>query len=128
MGDGCGLSVFQTMLPRYNIAMERHQDIDERALFLAKAIVEKVELGSIDSRMHQARRLCLKWLATQPCSDLNRWNEILAEGWELSRKVLLDPSEEGVRLRQSNPFCGVLSPKMRWTLLKDFAKLESKSA
>lgn len=108
--------------------MDRHQDIDRRALFLAEAIVREVESNSIDDSMSQARDLCLKWLATHPCFDLNHWNEILAEGWELSRKVLLDPSEEGDRLRQSNPFCGVLSPKMRWKLLKDFAKLESKPA
>jgi hypothetical protein len=30
------------------------------------------------------------------------------------RRILLDESDEGQRLRQSDPFCGILTPEERW--------------
>ena len=37
------------------------------------------------------------------------------------RAVLLDESDEGQRLRQNDPFCGVLTPKERWAIYRESA-------
>jgi len=37
------------------------------------------------------------------------------------RAVLLDESDEGQRLRQSDPFCGVLTPRERWEIYRQAA-------
>ncbi len=49
------------------------------------------------------------------------WQEILNQNWESVRKVLLDESEEGKRLRQSTPFAGVLTPQERWEIYRRFS-------
>ena len=38
---------------------------------------------------------------------------------EHQRAVLLDESEEGQRLRQSSPFCGILTPRERWAIYRE---------
>jgi hypothetical protein len=49
------------------------------------------------------------------------WDRILEQEWEAIRLLLLDPGEKGRRLRQSNPFCGVLSPRERWEIYRRIA-------
>jgi hypothetical protein len=49
------------------------------------------------------------------------WSVIMTRPWEEIRTILLDESEEGQRLRQSDPFCGILSPEERWEIYRDFA-------
>ena len=36
--------------------------------------------------------------------------------------MLLEESESGQRLRQSTPFCGVLTPRERWAIYKDWSE------
>ena len=49
------------------------------------------------------------------------WGRILELEWEAIRPLLLDPGEEGRRLRQSSPFCGILSPRERWEIYRRVA-------
>ena len=51
---------------------------------------------------------------------LEEWPGLLSGDWSGIRAKLLDEGEEGQRLRQSNPFTGVLSPAERWEILRRF--------
>ncbi len=99
--------------------METHLDIDLRSLHLAKAIINKIESNPAIQGQQKAIDNCNRWLATNPCSAINEWREILNRPWSEVKVVLLDKSEEGKRLRQSNPFCGILTPQERWQVYKN---------
>jgi hypothetical protein len=38
--------------------------------------------------------------------------------WEEVRRILLEESDEGQRLRQTDPFCGILTPAERWEIYR----------
>jgi hypothetical protein len=98
--------------------MTSHDDINRRSLELACAVVRRVDADPQHAALADARRRCARWLQTAPCSDLLQWKELLLQPWDAVRAVLLDPSEAGQRLRQSNPFCGVLTPRERWDVYR----------
>lgn len=56
---------------------------------------------------------------------LAEWEGILAQGQQATLAALTEDSERGRRLRQSNPFTGVLSPQERNTI---FAEYEARAA
>jgi hypothetical protein len=86
----------------------KHQDIDARSLLLARAVARKIDEQPF--LLDKARA----WAARQTAPAYLEWHEILMRTWPEIRTVLLDPSEEGKRLRQSSPFSGVLDPRERW--------------
>jgi hypothetical protein len=94
--------------------MISHRDIEDRSLAMARMIVDRIDSDPRHLALEAARQRCRLWLQKAPCPDLHEWEEILSNPWSMVRKVLLDESEYGRRLRQSNPFCGVLSPRERW--------------
>jgi hypothetical protein len=100
--------------------MESHQHIDARSLMLVRAIVSRIDADPEHRAVADARCRCARWRQAAPCADLDLWAELLWRPWPEIRDVLLDASERGMRLRQSNPFCGVLSPRERWTLYRSF--------
>lgn len=57
--------------------------------------------------------LCEKWFKKDHLPAYAEWKEILSEDWKDIRGVLLDETEDGRRLRQNSPFCGVLTPEER---------------
>jgi len=71
--------------------------------------------------LERARRTCQRWLLEAPSPAMAEWGRILEQEWPAIRRVLLDPGEEGRRLRQSSPFCGTLSPRERWEVYRRFA-------
>jgi hypothetical protein len=44
------------------------------------------------------------------------WSAILQRPWPEVRAILLDESEEWQRPRQTDPFCGILTPQERWAI------------
>jgi hypothetical protein len=48
---------------------------------------------------------------------LRRWEELLAQGPEALRAVLLADSDEAQVLRSVYPLAGLLSPRERWAVL-----------
>ena len=101
--------------------MTSHSQIDERSRLLAEKVVRTIDADPHRHGIAHARALCARWLASPSASpDLKHWQDILSRPWTEIRMHLLDPSEEGTRLRQSSPFCGVLSPRERWRVYKEF--------
>jgi hypothetical protein len=106
--------------------MKTHEQIDRRSLLLAKAVAGKIDADPKRKGLDLARSVCERWLARQSGGPAVReWREILKRPWSQVRRVLLDESEEGQRLRQSTPFCGILTPKERWDIYRTFRDEES---
>ena len=109
--------------------MKDHQLIDQRSLALARAIAEKIAaqpalIARAESNLH-------RWLQT--CSPAARpvlleWQSLLKGSLEDLLEVLRDPGEHGTRLRQSNPFAGVLSAEERMAIFEEFERREPHAA
>ena len=94
--------------------MGTHQDVEERSLAMARAIVARIDADPKRAGLARARAVLARWLKARPSPALLEWERILERPWAEIREVLLDPSEEGRRLRQNDPFCGILTPRERW--------------
>lgn len=100
--------------------MKTHEQIDRRSLALARAVVDRIDTDRRYTGLDKARSLCHQWRAKSNNPTLEEWEFILQKPWPEVRRVLLDESETGCRLRQSNPFCGILSPRERWAVYREF--------
>jgi len=72
------------------------------------------------SVLEKARKTLERWLATNDCASrpvLLEWREILASSPAKIREVLLGEDEDCKRLRQSSPFCGILTNRERSEIL-----------
>lgn len=107
--------------------MKTHQGIDRRSLALARAVVAIIDRDRERRGLRKARENCERWYRESHSTAIGEWLEILKRDWPHVRELLLDESEEGRRLRQNNPFCGVLSPRQRWDIYRSFQD-ESPSA
>ncbi len=105
--------------------MKTHEQIDRRGLELARLIVERIDADPERSGLEKARACCESWLAKGPDPVFLEWRRILDLPWEQVRDILLADTEEGRRLRQSSPFCGILSPQERWQVFKEFREHEA---
>jgi len=115
----------------YYQCMRQHQQIDARALVLGRCVAAHIDADPARSDLDKARQTCQRWLRVLPESQhapILEWAAILESSWSEIRNVLLDPGEEGNRLRQNSPFCGVLSNRERWAILREFEANESRAA
>ena len=108
--------------------MQTHQEIDLRSLAMARAIAARIDADPTHGGLDKARDICRRWNKRRSTPAVREWLDILTQPWERVRNVLLDESEEGKRLRQSNPFGGVLTPQERWQIYREFQKDETKRA
>ena len=115
--DGLNAALRGATLP----AMKTHHQIDQRSLALARAVVEAIDQDPARAGLDRARSTCRRWTLQSPSPAVAAWSRILDREWEAIRLLLLDPGEEGCRLRQSSPFCGVLSPRARWEIYRRIA-------
>jgi hypothetical protein len=101
--------------------VKTHQDIDERSLTMARRIVEKIDVDPDRAGLDRARGVCERWvqMGNVPARE---WKSILERPWAEIREILLDESEEGRRLRQNDPFCGILTPEERWEIYREASK------
>lgn len=101
--------------------MRTHGDIDARSLALARAVVARIDADPRRAGLDRARTTCRRWL-DRGVTAAAEWSRLLDAGpWEEVRRALLDPSDVGRALRQNSPFCGILTPKERWAIYREFA-------
>jgi hypothetical protein len=108
-----------------HIPMNSHESIDKRSLALARAVAAKIDADPRRCGLAHARKVCSRWLKKDPLPALEEWRNLLKKNWKEVRPVLLDDSEHGRRLRQSDPFCGILTPRERWTIYRRFRHHET---
>ena len=105
--------------------MKTHEAIDRRSLEMVRRIVAKIDADPRREGLERARRVCARWVE-QGNVPAREWAVILSErSWEEIRRILLEDSEESRRLRQSDPFCGILTPQERWEIYREAARHEA---
>jgi hypothetical protein len=104
--------------------MRSHEWIDQRSLALHEAVAARLEAQP--QLLEVAHANLRRWLAASPAAALREWQRLL-DNLPLPQLVQLlrSPEEEAVRLRQSSPFAGILSPAERQAIL---ARYESSRA
>lgn len=105
--------------------MRDHDAIDRRSLQMARRIAEKIDADPRREGLEHARRVCARWVerGNVPATE---WLEILRRPWAEIRALLLDDSEESRRLRQNDPFCGILTPRERWQIYREASADEAR--
>jgi len=96
-----------------------HKRIEERSLRLHEEIARRLQK---DPQLLQiAKGNLVRWIGRDGETPAWReWSEILDGPLSRVLSVLLSPDERGARLRQSSPFCGILSPRERWKIYESF--------
>ena len=100
--------------------MKDHASIDRRSLALSRAIIKKLEEGDIEAGVARARAVNRRWRKVAGTTLHEEWKTILQRDWPNIKAALLDASEQGQALRQNNPFCGILTPRERWAIFREF--------
>ena len=98
--------------------MRRHEDIDRRSLVMVRRIVAKIDADPERRGLAHAKRVCRRWVS-QGIVSAQEWLMLLERPWEDVRTILQDERDEGQRLRQSDPFCGILTPAERWQIYSE---------
>jgi hypothetical protein len=101
-----------------------HQEIDRRSLEMVRQIVAKIDADPDRAGFQKAKSVCRRWVE-QGNVPAREWLAILERPWDEVRAILLDESDEGQRLRQSDPFVGILTPHERWTIYREAARREA---
>jgi hypothetical protein len=109
--------------------MKDHRLIDERSLAFDRLIAAK--LRSQPALLDKARGNLVRWLET--CSagarpDLLEWQRLLSGPFDELLVLLEATDERATRLRQSSPFCGILTPEERLGIIREFQARESAAA
>jgi hypothetical protein len=107
------------------VVVKTHNGIDRRSLTMARSIVAKIDGDPARGGLAHARQVCARWVerGNVPARE---WMAILQRSWPEIRSILLDDSEEGRRLRQNDPFCGILTPSERWEIYREAARNETR--
>jgi len=109
--------------------MKDHRLIDDRSLEFGRAVAAR--LAAQPELIARARATVTRWLTT--CSPhvrpaLQEWLAALNGPTEGVMAVLTGRDERAVRLRQSNPFAGVLSQSERNAILRRFESYDAATA
>ena len=104
-----------------------HEWIDQRSLALDQAIALKLRVEP--ALLQRAKDNLDRWInQRQPTvpKALLEWKEIL-DTWSFDAILALLTSSEAepTRLRQSSPFCGILSEQERITIFKEYESIRT---
>lgn len=109
--------------------MKDHRLIDERSLAFDRVVARKLRANP--DLISKAQANLRRWLVT--CSAgarpvLLEWQRLLEGPTEALFAQLQATDERAARLRQSSPFCGVITPEERNRILREFHARESSTA
>lgn len=102
-------------------AYSDHQILDARSLALHCKIARKIErnMDLLEIPQRNLRRW-RKINSDSPADYLNEWQNIMNLPWPAIASFITSFSNDAVRLRQSSPFAGVLTPKERKQVYEAF--------
>ena len=81
--------------------------------------------------VEKARATLGRWLETSSprvTPDLLEWQRVLSGPFDKLLVLLAATGERATSLRQSSPFCGILTPEERTRIILEFQKRESFAA
>lgn len=98
----------------YPAVYSDHQILDARSLALHCKIALKIALNK--SLLDKPQRNLERWskLTADTVPDyIREWQDVLDQSWPEVAAFITSFSDDAIRLRQSSPFAGVLTPKER---------------
>jgi hypothetical protein len=98
--------------------MNPHGTIDRRSLEMDRCIAARLRKQPF--LLDRAKQTLDAWLATADPAvlpALEEWHEILRQPLSDILRVVEGEDQRSVRLRQSSPFCGILTPAERTRIL-----------
>ncbi len=100
--------------------MKTHRDIELRSIALHAAIAEKI--AADPELINVARNNLARWMQSQEASTAYfiQWQNLLDKPIPELLNLLTSDNEQMCCLRQSSPFCGILSPKERWKIYETY--------
>ena len=109
--------------------MKDHRLIDERSLAFDRLIAAK--LRAEPALVEKARGILARWLETGSARArpaLLEWQRLLSGPLDELLVILEAADERATRLRQSSPFCGILTQEERFHIIREFQARESAAA
>lgn len=90
-----------------------HERIDRRTFALCRVLARRMELereNERDNDLKKALDNIARWRsAGVHCAIYDEWERLIrCEGWKAARKLLLERTQRGTQMRQTNPFVGIL--------------------
>jgi hypothetical protein len=109
--------------------MKDHRLIDERSLAFHSLIAAK--LRAQPALLEKPRQNLERWFRT--CAggvrpDLLEWQRMIEGRFDELLALLVANDERATRLRQSSPFCGILTQEERLAIIREFQARESAAA
>jgi hypothetical protein len=97
-----------------------HAQIEERSILLHRAVAERISENP--ALLEVARHNLRRWIDQGgERAYWTEWETMLAGPLGEILAFMVSPSEKARRLRQSSPFCGILTPRERWKIYESFA-------
>ncbi|MHB8254226.1 MAG: hypothetical protein ACYDEV_11125 [Acidiferrobacter sp.] len=104
-----------------------HAQVDRFSLRLHEEVAKLTRANP--AMLDRARANIVRWkkqLGVSAARDLDVWSAILAEPLETILATMVARTEEGDRLRQSSPFCGIVSQARRMEIFREVYPRESR--
>jgi hypothetical protein len=108
-----------------------HEIVDDRSLEMDRVIAQKIRANP--KMVQIALANIERWLANPDYSESSRqaaleWKSIIENTSAGALVTLLESnSEEARRLRQSSPFCGILTPDERQAIFREYEALRDRA-
>ena len=98
-----------------------HNRLDARSLALHELVARKIEASP--ALLDKARANLRRWQVSSdsPSLAFAEWEHILDEPLEQVLALLVERSERATRLRQSSPFCGILTEAERRVVYESYS-------
>jgi hypothetical protein len=98
-----------------------HSRIDERSLALHQLIAQKLQAAP--ALLDKARENVRRWQETNgsPSPAFAEWEQILRSPVDQVTAFMVERSERATRLRQSSPFCGILTEAERHAIYESYS-------
>lgn len=98
--------------------MHAHSHIDRRSLEMDRVVARRIQENP--QLLAKVRETLRRWIATASPAvrpTLLEWEQILDGPADRLHRTLTGDDEDSTRLRQSSPFCGILTPAERTEIL-----------
>jgi len=110
-------------------ATRTHAQLDRFSLRLHEEVAKHVRVNP--AMLDRARANIARWkkqLGGSAARDLDVWSAILTEPLENILSTMVARTEEGDRLRQSSPFCGIMSQARRMEIFREVYDYEPRES
>ncbi|HIJ19679.1 MAG TPA: hypothetical protein HPP58_01390 [Deltaproteobacteria bacterium] len=96
-----------------------HRRLEERSITLHREVAKR--LRARPELISMVRENLDRWIDENgEIPVLMEWQKILDSPVDNIIDVMVSPDEKGRHLRQSSPFCGILTSRERWKIYESF--------